>query len=139
VSKLLPTAALVQAADLSAAPPRTRIERNFGLPTRLYAITAACYFAFLGILSLALMEPQLVIPMVICVIIVAAYFIVPRKWATMRPDNAPPPLSWSKFKQHGIATHTGPVAASDAVAQVLILPVLILLWGCAVVTIRALT
>lgn len=139
MSKLLPAAVLAQAAELSAVPPRTKIERSFELPVGLYAATVACYFGFLGVLSLALMEPQLVIPMAICIVIVGMFFAVPRLWATMRPDHPAKSLSWGRFKQLGIMTHTGPVTARDATVQVLILPVLILAWACVVVTIRALT
>ena len=58
---------------------------------------------------------------------------VPAKWATMKPANRTPVNSWVAFVQDGIATHTGNMRAKDAVAQVLILPVLIFLWGIAIV------
>lgn len=137
MSKLLPTATLIQTADLSAAPPRTRIERSFELPTGLYVVSASCYFGFLAVLALALMEPQLVIPMGICAVFVTMFFAVPRLWVTMRPEHPAQSLTWSRFKQRGIVTHTGPMTARDATVQVLILPVLILAWGCAIVLIRA--
>jgi hypothetical protein len=139
VSKLLPTATLVQTADLSAAPPRTRIERSFELPTGLYVVSALCYFGFLAVLALALMEPQLIIPMGICAVFVTMFFAVPRLWVTMHPDHPAKSLSWSRFRQRGIVTHTGLVRASDAAVQVLILPVLILTWAFVIVVIRALT
>lgn len=138
MSKLLPIATLAQTANFSATPQFTRVERSFELPNRLYVITAACYFGFLAVLSLALMEPQLVIPMAICVVFVVMFFAVPRLWTTMRPEHSAQSLSWSRFKQRGIATHTGPMTARDAAVQVLILPVLILLWGCVIALIRAL-
>lgn len=138
MSKHLPAATLAQTATLTTTPPRTRIDRSFELPTGLYVVTALCYFGFLGVMSLALMEPQLAIPMAICAIIVAAFLGTPRKWATMKPDTAQQSLSWSRFKQAGIMTHTGPMKARDAAVQVLILPVLILVWGCVIALIRAL-
>jgi hypothetical protein len=137
VSKQITAATLIETADVSEAPPRTRVERTFGLPTGLYVATVACYFGFLLVMSLALMEPRLMIPMAICVIFVAMFAGVNAKWVRMDPPNTAKALGWGRFQLDGIVTHTGRVTARDATAQVLILPVLILLWGIAVVVLRA--
>jgi hypothetical protein len=137
MSRQVATATLIETASVSDALPRTRVDRTLGLPTGLYIATAACYFGFLLVLSLALMEPQLAIPMAICVIFVAMFGGVVAKWVRMDPPNSSQPLGWGRFQLDGIVTHTGRVTARDAMAQVLILPVLILLWGIAVTVMRA--
>ncbi len=142
MSKRISAAELAPLAVVHGTPGQAALGqqtiRSFELPTGLYVATAACYFGFLAVLSLALMEPQLVIPMAICVVFVTMFFAVPRKWQTMAPDHPARNLSWSRFKQAGIMTHTGPMTARDAMAQVLILPVLILIWACVIALIRAL-
>ena len=55
----------------------------------------------------------------------------------MRPETATPPLTLGAFWEHGIQTFTGPNRAGAAVVQMLVLPVIILLWGIAVVAIAA--
>lgn len=56
----------------------------------------------------------------------------------MKPDNSQRAGGWSRFQIDGIQTLTGQTTAAAATVQVLILPVLILFWGFAVVTIAAL-
>ena len=79
---------------------------------------------------------------VIIFVVVFTFFIVagfglPTIWTRMRPENDKSAKSWTRFASEGIMTHTGRLAAKDATIQVLILPVLVLLWGFAVVTIAA--
>lgn len=137
MSRQVSAAALIEAASVSNAPPRTRVDRTLGLPVGLYIATAACYFGFLFVMSLALMEPRLAIPMAICFIFVAMFAGVVAKWVRMDPPNSSHALSWGRFQLQGISAHTGPVTARDAAAQVLVLPVLILFWGIAVAVLRS--
>jgi hypothetical protein len=58
-------------------------------------------------------------------------------WAKMTPDNPTAPLTWGQFSTRGIQTLTGPLSASQASAQVLMLPVLILFWGACIALIMA--
>lgn len=129
MSKRIARTVLSESAIITAAPPRSAIDRTFELPTRLYVLTAACYFGFLLVMSLALMEPGLAIPMAICVLFVAMFAGTAAKWARMDPPNPAKAMGWNQFQNRGIATYTGRVAAGDATVQVLILPVLILVWG----------
>jgi hypothetical protein len=123
---------LLKTATVSDTQPRARVDRTLGLPTGLYIATAACYFGFFFVMALALMEPQLAIPMAIFVVFMIVFGAVVAKWVRMDPPNSSHALSWGTFRFYGISTHTGPVAARDATAQVLILPALILFWGTAV-------
>ncbi len=121
-------------------PPRapTQVNRSFELPAALYGATVACYLAFLGVLGTGLASPGLAIPMAIFVVFIVAGFGVPALWMRMGPDNPLGLKPWGSFRREGIATLTGPMGWRDATVQVLILPVLILLWAFAVVTIAAL-
>jgi len=130
---------LTQVATVSDAPVRTRVNRTFGLPTGLYATTVACYLAFLAVMSGLFMNAGLVIPMAIIVGFVIAAFGVCAIWPTMSPDNDSSALTWGQLASRGIQTLSGPLTAGEAAVQVLILPVLILVWGLAIAVIVALT
>ena len=84
-----------------------------------------------------LSTPGLIIPMGIFAVFIVAGFGVPAAWTRLR-DNKSKPLTLGKFNQDGIMTHTGRLAPRDAAIQMLILPVLIVLWACVAVTIVAL-
>lgn len=129
-----------QAIVHEASPVRvpTTVDRTFELPTALYAGTAGCYLAFLAIMAIGFGNPALVLPMAIFVTFIVMAFAVPAMWMRMKPDHAQQLTGWSRFRRHGVMTAFGRSTASAATIQVLILPVLILLWGFMTVTIAAL-
>jgi hypothetical protein len=122
----------------AGANPRHQVEadRNFGLPSALYVATIACYFGFLVIVGSAFANPVLVIPMAIIVVLIVAAFGVPAVWARLR-DNSSAPQTLGEFETRGIMTNTGRLRPRDATIQVLILPVLLVVWGLAVAVIAA--
>jgi hypothetical protein len=125
-------------ASPAAAPVRHQVEtdRNFGLPSALYGVTVGCYLGFLLIVGSAFANPALAIPMAIIVLLVAAFFAVPAMWTRLR-DNRSEPQTLGEFDRSGIMTNTGRLAPRDATIQVLILPVLLVVWGLAVAVIAA--
>ncbi|PLK28095.1 hypothetical protein C0V72_00670 [Porphyrobacter sp. TH134] len=120
------------------APVRHQVEsdRNFGLPTALYGATVAGYLGFLLVVGSAFAGPALAIPMAIFVVFIVAGFGVPAIW-TRLAGNASEPQTIGEFAARGIMTATGRLAARDATIQVLILPVLLVVWGLAVAVIAA--
>jgi hypothetical protein len=70
---------------------------------------------------------------------VVGMFGVPAVWTRIKSaglaDNETKPLTMGQFAKDGIMTATGRLAPRDAAIQMLILPVLIVLWGIATVTI----
>ncbi|MEM8724959.1 MAG: hypothetical protein AAGE86_05485 [Pseudomonadota bacterium] len=137
-------ARIVGAPEAKAAAPRHQVEvdRNFELPTGLFVATAGCYLAFLAITGAAFANPVLIIPMAIFALFIVAAFGVPAIWTRLKKNGLEPndtdPLTMGQFETKGIMTNTGRLAPRDATIQVLILPVLIVLWGLAAVTIAAL-
>lgn len=127
--------AIVHQAPALRAP--TTVDRNFELPAALYVGTAGCYLAFLGVMAVGFGNPGLILPMAIFVTFIVMAFAVPAMWMRMKPDHAQKLTSWDRFRRHGVMTAFGRSTASGATVQVLILPVLILLWGFVVVTIAA--
>jgi len=111
-------------------------DRNFELPSALFALTVGCYLGFLGIMLASFSAPMLAIPMVIFAGFVLAGFGVPAIWVRLK-DNASMPMSLGRFKLEGIMTHTGRCSARDASVQMLLLPVLVVVWGCAIAVIAA--
>ncbi|MBU7581020.1 MAG: hypothetical protein KAF27_11230 [Porphyrobacter sp.] len=120
------------------APVRHQVEadRNFGLPTALYAGTVAGYLGFLLVVGSAFANPVLAIPMAIFVVFIIAGFGIPAIW-TRLAGNTSSPQTMGEFEQRGIMTNTGRLAARDATIQVLILPVLLVIWGLAIAAIAA--
>jgi hypothetical protein len=130
---------LARIATITDAPTLTKVDRSFGLPTGLYAVTVGAYLAFIALMASMLLNPGLVIPLAICALSVIAGFTVPTLWARMKPDSDVRPLTFGQFQHRGIDIHTGHLTAGEASVQVLILPVLILAWGIACAVIIALT
>ena len=108
---------------------RQDIDRTFELPTRLYVATVGLYFAFLAVMAAGFRTREMVLPMAIFVIYIVMAFGVPALWTRMKPHNDSKALDWAEFQKNGIVTMTGATRTKDATAQVLILPVLILVWG----------
>lgn len=125
-------------ARIVEAPVRHQVEadRNFGLPTAIFAAMVGCYLVFLGLMGTALASPTLAIPMVIFAVSIIAGFVVPAIWTRLK-DNASSPATMGDFTAKGIMTNTGPLAARDAMIQVLTLPVLVVVWGVVAVVICA--
>jgi hypothetical protein len=151
MAQKLNRAAIAAHADLHDELPALReaqavaqtVDRNFELPRGLYIATVGCYLAFLGTTALAFSTPELIIPMVIFCFFIVAGFGIPTIWTRLASDAPTPPSSpkaksWAKFQREGIISLTGHNTAGAATVQVLILPVLIVVWGLAVVTIAAL-
>ncbi|MEL6529058.1 MAG: hypothetical protein AAFQ27_03800 [Pseudomonadota bacterium] len=135
-------ARIVEAPEAKAPRAQVEIDRNFELPTALYAVTVGLYLAFLVVMFAGLSTPGLVIPMAIFAVFIVGGFGVPAVWARLK-SNIPGgddsrPLTMGAFSNQGIMTHTGRLSPRDATIQMLILPVLIVMWGCAAVTIAAL-
>lgn len=111
------------------APRYAGPARSFDLPPRLHVATVGTYLVYLAVMAAAFGGGENSIPLVICAIIVAACFLTPALWAKMQGPLAAPAADWDDFAELGIQTATGRLKARDAIAQVMILPVLILIWG----------
>ena len=122
----LPTAKIVHGVD-----------RNFELPAGLYAAMAGLFFAAAGVMAFGFAAPGMVVPTGIIAVFIAMYFAVPAMWMRMKPEHPQRLTTWARFQRDGIMTAYGRTTARDSTVQVLILPVLLLLWGVAVVTIAA--
>jgi hypothetical protein len=147
MSEFLAHEALAKAANVVPAPQphagetgaRNEVDRSFELPTGLYVATVALYLGFVAVMAVSFMNPGLAVPMAIIAFFVLAGFGVPMMWARMHPIKAKGALSFGAFKNRGIVTATGPLSAGSAAVQVLVLPVLILVWGIAIAIIAALS
>jgi hypothetical protein len=131
---------LADAREIVAAPDTRRAceTRHFDLPVALQAGFFGLFLAYLGVMWLGFGNPDLAIPMAIFVFFTAAFYVVPMLWATMGPANPTRSMTLGRLLGEGIDTHTGRTGGGAAVAQVMVLPVLILAWGVAVVVIAAL-
>lgn len=129
-------ARVVAQPEVAAARHQVETDRNFGLPSALYGTTVGCYLAFLVIVGSAFANPVLAIPMAIFALFIVAGFGIPAIW-TRLAGNTSAPQTLGEFERSGIVTETGRLAPRDATVQVLILPVLLVVWGLAVAVIAA--
>ena len=137
MSKQHSTAELQQIATATAVPVRTRIDRSFGLPSGLYYATVGLYVAFIGIMTSAFHNPELILPLAVITGSIIFGFGINRTWAAMKPENDSKPATWGQFASSGVQTPSGHLTASEASIQVLKLPVLIVFWGISVAIIAA--
>lgn len=126
----------VSAATAPTLP--NRAERTFGLHPALFVATVASYFAFLAILAAAFMNPNLIIPFAIFVAYLVMYFGVPGLWARVVGRPVGRFQSWAEFRSEGMDILTGPIGSGGAIAQVLVLPILIVGFAVAAALIAAL-
>jgi hypothetical protein len=126
--------------DELVAPPTFRActDRDFNLPVALHVAYFGLFLAYLGVMWVGFASPGLAIPMVICLIFTGAFYVVPMKWATMDPPNPHKAMTFQTLLDSGVDTINGRCSGGAAIAQVLVLPVLVLAWGIAVVIIAAL-
>lgn len=139
MSKLHSKAALQALGAVVPAPTirRNLAERTFGLHPALFAATIGAYFAFLAILGAVFMTAELVLPFAIFVIYIVMAFGVPALWARVTPRPEGRFQSWAEFREDGIEIETGRIGSGAAIAQVLVLPVLIVGWAAAIAVIVA--
>ena len=119
--------------------PSTRAcdDHSFEFPPVIFGIMAALFFGFLLITATGFAHPEMLVPMGINFIFLTAFFTVPTIFARAAPGERSRKMTWSKLMEDGIDTATGRTSGGEAVVLMLILPLLIFLWGVAVVAIAA--
>lgn len=137
MSKHIAAEHVSRVADVVAQPHHTTVDRNFGLPGGLYAVSAGGYLAFIAMMASIFGNGELAIPMVIFVLFIACAFGIPAVWTRIGADRHPDAPGWYDFRRKGIQTLSGKLDAGSAMAQVLILPILIAVWGLAIAVIVA--
>jgi len=136
MSKLATQEFIADKARIVEAPcTPTQVDRSFDIPSVLYGTTVALYLGFLMIMAAVFAGPGLIIPMVVCTGFIIGGFGIPLMWTRLSPQTEQRVLSCGEFESKGIMTSTGRMKSRDAAIQMLILPVLIVIWGLAVVTI----
>lgn len=127
------------AQELVAPPalpaPRACTDRDFGLPPVLHFTMAGLFLGFLTVLCAAFATPGLLIPYIVFVAVIGAYFAVPALWARMKKESRTHALGWDDFRSNGIDTATGRTSAAEATTLVLLLPSLIFCWAVALAVI----
>lgn len=120
-----------------AASPNIRqdVDRTFEMPTALYGATVALYLGFIAVLGIGLSTPELAIPMAIFAIFIVGLFGAPALWLGLGRKSEAKAMSYGDLMRRGIMTHTGLLKGRDAAIQMMILPVLIVLWAMTVLVI----
>ncbi|MBB3033186.1 hypothetical protein [Alteriqipengyuania lutimaris] len=124
-------------ANVAAALPNIRqdVDRTFEMPTALYGATVALYLGFIAVLGIGLATPGLALPMAIFAIFIVGLFAAPALWLGLGRKPEAKAMSYGDLMRHGIMTHTGLLKGRDAAIQMMILPVLIMVWAMTVLVI----
>lgn len=133
-------AAFATASATPVEPPAdflpNRSGRAFDLHPALHVALFGAFFVYLGIMWTAFGEAQLAIPFAIFAVFLAGSFVTPALWARVFPHTGPK-ADWSCFVRDGFTCETGHLTAGATVAQVMIMPAMLILWGIAIAVIRA--
>jgi hypothetical protein len=140
MSRHLSRTALETDATIVSAPHArpNRVDRAFDLHPALYGATLAGFGGFLVLMWAAFGEAQLAITFAICIVFIGMYFAIPTVFARV-DGRAGPFASWGDFMREGFDCLTGHLTAKETIAQVLIMPAMLLFWGLCVAVIKALT
>lgn len=111
--------------------------RTFDLHPALFAMTFGAYMVYIAIMGLAFADKEMVLPVAIFFLFVIAGFGTPAIWARITPTPRGEKPRWATFMNEGFECLTGHVSAKGAMVQVLIMPVLLLVWGVSVAIIAA--
>ena len=131
-------AAVLAEARINANRRRNRVERNFDLHPAIFAGLFGIFSAFLMVMAAAFMTRELILPFAVFFVYLGMYFGVPALWARIAPSEAGPRQSWAEFMHEGLDTGSGHLTAPAALAQIFVLPALLLGWAIAVAVISAL-
>ena len=134
IAKILPQADL----DRPRVEP-VEVVRTFDFPPGVHLGMCGVFLAYLAVMGFGLASPGLLIPMAIFALFTVALFAVPAMWALMGPPNEAWKRSWSDFTRNGVMTLNGRVSAISAMAQLYIVPAVVLVWGIAIVAIWGLS
>lgn len=130
-------APVVPVAAVEAVLPNIRqdVDRTFEMPSALYGATVALYLAFIAVLGFGLATPGLALPMAIFAIFIVGLFAAPALWLGLGRPSQAKAMSYGDLMRRGIMTHTGLLKGRDAAVQMMILPVLIVVWALTVLVI----
>jgi hypothetical protein len=141
MSRMLHNEIVAEKAFIHRENPVLRREfpdQTFEFPAPLFAVSLGLFAAFLVVMTIGFGNPALAIPMAICAIFLVGFFGIPALFVREAPDYANKAMSWGQFRMRGIDTLTGRLPAGEAVVQMLVLPVLLVVWGLACIIIAAL-
>jgi Flp pilus assembly protein TadB len=120
----IPAHEIEQKARIVAAPlKRNRGDRVFDIHPAVHVSLLGTYLAFAGILMATFMGKDLIVPAAIIVIGIVSLFLTPGLWARVAGDDLRK-QSFAEFLQEGVDCITGRLTAGQALAQIMVLPVL---------------
>jgi Flp pilus assembly protein TadB len=125
-----PVSEIVQKARIvpspQAAPKLNRGQRVFDIHPGVHMMVMGAWTAFVAILVTTFMGSDLIVPAGICAVGMAGLFLTPALWARVVPDDGLRKQSWAEFMSEGVECITGRLTAGQALAQIMVLPALLL-------------
>ncbi len=124
MSTHIPAREIETKARIVAAPLlRNRGERVFDIHPAVHSALIGTYLAFAGILLATFMGKDLIVPAAIVLVGIVSLFVTPGLWARVAADDLPK-QSFAEFLQEGVDCITGRLTAGQALAQIMVLPAL---------------
>lgn len=119
-----PVAALQDKASVVPVARPNRGVRAFDIHPGVHAMLLGAYLSFAGILMTTFMGHDLKVPGAIIVIGILSLFITPAWWSRVTPNDGARKQSWGEFLAEGVECITGRLTAGQALAQIIVLPAL---------------
>ncbi|WP_106640090.1 hypothetical protein [Allosphingosinicella vermicomposti] len=119
-----PVAALHEKATIVPVARPNRGERAFDIHPAVHVMLLGAYLSFAGILMTAFMGDDLKVAAGIIVVGILSLFITPAWWSRVVPDDGARKQSWAEFLSEGVECITGKFTAAQALAQIMVLPAL---------------
>ncbi len=133
----IPAVEIEQKARIVAAPLKpNRGERVFDIHPAVHFALLGLYLAFAGILMATFMGKDLALPAVIVVVGIISLFLTPGLWAQVAGDDLRK-QTWGEFLREGVDCITGRLTAGQALAQIMVLPALMVGLAFVVAVIKA--
>ncbi len=115
-------------------------ERAFGLHPAVFGMMGGGFVAYLGLMTATFGAGHgMPVLLAICAVCLIGYFGVPLAFSRVRTGERRRAKSFSGFMAEGVQTATGRLTGGATLAQVLIMPALLVLWGVAVLVIKSIT
>jgi Flp pilus assembly protein TadB len=132
-----PVAELREQAIVVPAFRGNRGTRVFDVHPAIHLTLLGAYLTFAAVLMTAFMGNDLKVPAAIVVIGILSLFITPAWWSRVAPDDGARKQNWGEFMNEGVECITGKLTAGQALAQIMVLPGLMVGLALVFATIKA--
>ena len=112
--------------------------RDFEFHPRVFALMGGGFAAFVGLMAANFRGGHgMPLVLAICAVCLIGYFAVPYAFSKVETGDPARRDSWVAFMRKGVMTGSGHASGGAVLAQALIMPAMLVLWGMAVLVIKS--